>query len=57
MAQSISDYNIVIDKIHSRTINDLHEIVKQMVAAGFGKDWLHIKCRKEFLEESLSRLR
>ncbi|KAL6195365.1 hypothetical protein ACLB2K_030984 [Fragaria x ananassa] len=57
-AQPITDYDIVIDALPSGTINDLHEIAKRMVAAGFGKECSHVysSCRREFLEESLSRL-
>ncbi|KAI4305383.1 hypothetical protein L6164_028753 [Bauhinia variegata] len=58
VAQPVSDYDIVIDALPSGTINDLHEIAKRMVAARFGKECAHIysSCRREFLEESLSRL-
>ena len=58
VAQPISDYEIIIDVLPSATINDLHEIAKRMVAAGFGKECSHVysSCRREFLEESLSRL-
>ncbi|KAL6200427.1 hypothetical protein ACLB2K_030208 [Fragaria x ananassa] len=57
-AQPITDYDIVIDALPSGTINDLHEIAKRMVAAGFGKECSHVysSCRREFLEESLLRL-
>ncbi|CAB4312414.1 unnamed protein product [Prunus armeniaca] len=57
-AQPIGDYDIVIDALPSGTINDLHEIAKRMVTAGFGKECSHVysSCRREFLEESLSRL-
>ncbi|CAK9150076.1 unnamed protein product [Ilex paraguariensis] len=58
VAHPISDYNIIIDALPSGTINDLHEIVKRMVAGGYGKECSHAysSCRREFLEESLSRL-
>ena len=58
VAQPITDYNIIIDVLPSVTINDLHEIAKRMVAAGFGKECSHVysSFRREFLEESLSRL-
>ncbi|XWS53392.1 hypothetical protein CRYUN_Cryun11dG0153600 [Craigia yunnanensis] len=58
IAQPITDYDIVIDVLPSGTINDLHEIAKRMVAAGFGKECSHVysTCRREFLEESISRL-
>lgn len=58
VAQPLTDYDIVIDALPSGTINDLHEIAKRMVAAGFGKDCSHVysSCRRGFLEESMSRL-
>ncbi|KAL0011018.1 hypothetical protein SO802_006126 [Lithocarpus litseifolius] len=58
VAQPIMDYNIIIDVLPTITINDLHEITKRMVAAGFGKECSHVysSFRCEFLEESLSRL-
>lgn len=58
-ARPITDYDIVIDALPSGTINDLHEIAKRMVAARFGKECSHVysSCRREFLEESFSRLR
>ncbi|XWS71908.1 hypothetical protein CRYUN_Cryun03dG0178900 [Craigia yunnanensis] len=58
IAQPITDYDIVIDALPSGTINDLHGIAKRMVAAGFGKECAHVysTCRREFLEESISRL-
>ncbi|XP_021278191.1 exocyst complex component EXO70B1 [Herrania umbratica] len=58
LAQPLTDYDIVIDALPSGTINDLHEIAKRMVAAGFGKECSHVysTCRREFLEESISRL-
>ncbi|GMH12333.1 hypothetical protein Nepgr_014174 [Nepenthes gracilis] len=58
VAQPISDYNIVIDTLPSGTISDLHEIAKRMVAAEYGKECSHVhsNSRREFLEESLSRL-
>ncbi|KAM1686299.1 hypothetical protein ACFX2K_034410 [Malus domestica] len=47
-AQPIGDYDIVIDALPSGTINDLHEIAKRMVAAGFGKECSHVyrSCRR-----------
>ncbi|KAM1216757.1 hypothetical protein ACFX2J_013002 [Malus domestica] len=56
-AQPIDDYDIVI-ALPSGTINNLHEIAKRMVAAGFKKECSHVyrRCRREFLEESMSRL-
>ncbi|XVF46160.1 hypothetical protein PTKIN_Ptkin03bG0004600 [Pterospermum kingtungense] len=58
IAQPVTDYNMLIDALPSGTINDLHEIAKRMVAAGFGKECSHVYsvCRREFLEESISRL-
>ncbi|XP_030551784.1 exocyst complex component EXO70B1 [Rhodamnia argentea] len=52
------DFDIVIDALPSGTISDLHEIAKRMVAAGFAKECSHVysSCRREFLEESMSRL-
>ncbi|XP_023524856.1 exocyst complex component EXO70B1-like [Cucurbita pepo subsp. pepo] len=58
VAQPVTDYNVVIDALPSGTISDLHEIAKRMVAAGYEKECSHAfsSCRREFLEESLSRL-
>ncbi|OVA02815.1 Exocyst complex protein Exo70 [Macleaya cordata] len=58
VAHPISDYDIVIDALPSGTISDLHEIAKRMVAAGFEKECAHVysSCRRDFLEESISRL-
>ncbi|KAF9592127.1 hypothetical protein IFM89_012556 [Coptis chinensis] len=58
VAHPITDYDIIIDALPSGTIADLHEISKRMVAAGFGKECAHVysSCRREFLEESISRL-
>lgn len=58
VAHPVSDYNITIDALPSGTINDLHEISKRMVAAGYGKECslAYSTCRRDFLEESLSRL-
>lgn len=58
VAHPVADYDVVIDALPSGTINDLHEIAKRMVAAGFAKECSHVysSCRREFLEESLSRL-
>ena len=58
VAKPISGYDIVIDALPLGTINDLHEMAKRMIAAGFGKECCHVysDCRREFLEESLSRL-
>ncbi|CAH1418063.1 unnamed protein product [Lactuca virosa] len=58
VAHPVSDYNITIEALPSSTINDLHEIAKRMVAAGYGKECslAYSTCRREFLEESLSRL-
>jgi len=58
VALPVTDFDIVINALPSGTINDLHEIVKRMVAGGFGKECSHVysSCRREFLEESVSRL-
>ncbi|KAF5727306.1 exocyst complex component EXO70B1-like [Tripterygium wilfordii] len=58
VAQPITGYDIVIDPLPSGTIKDLHEMAKRMVAAGFVKECSHVysSCRREFLEESMSRL-
>ncbi|KAI9091652.1 hypothetical protein K1719_028095 [Acacia pycnantha] len=58
MAKPVADYDVVVDALPSGTIQDLHEIAKQMVAAGFGKECAHVysSCRRQFVEESLSRL-
>ncbi|XP_057725044.1 exocyst complex component EXO70B1 [Arachis stenosperma] len=58
VALPVTDYDIVIDALPAGTINDLHEIARRMVAGGFGKECSHVysSCRREFLEESLSRL-
>ncbi|KAK1587541.1 hypothetical protein Q3G72_014007 [Acer saccharum] len=58
VAPPISEYDIIIDALPSGTINDLNEIAKRMVTAGFGKECSHVysSCRREFLEESMSRL-
>jgi len=58
VAKAVVDYNVVIDALPPTTVNDLREIAKRMIAAGFGKECSHVYggCRREFLEESLSRL-
>ncbi|KAK4791759.1 hypothetical protein SAY86_032172 [Trapa natans] len=58
VARPVTDYDIIIDALPSGTINDLHEIARRMVAAGFGKECssVYSSCRREFLEESISRL-
>ncbi|WZY75561.1 hypothetical protein YC2023_021945 [Brassica napus] len=58
VAKPLTDYDLIIDALPSATINDLHEMAKRMLAAGFGKSCSHVysTCRREFLEESLSRL-
>jgi len=38
VALPVPDFDIFIDALPSGTINDLHEIVKRMVAGGFGKE-------------------
>ncbi|KAL0434854.1 UNVERIFIED_CONTAM: Exocyst complex component EXO70B1 [Sesamum radiatum] len=58
VAQQITDYDIVIDALPAGTIGDLHAIAKRMVAAGYVKECSHAysACRREFLDESFSRL-
>ncbi|CAI9107081.1 OLC1v1006363C1 [Oldenlandia corymbosa var. corymbosa] len=58
VAHPISDYDIIIDALPAGIIDDLHEIAKRMVEAGYGKECSHAysMCRREFLEESFSRL-
>jgi len=58
VAQPLTDYDLIIDALPSATINDLHEMAKRMLGAGFGKACSHAysSCRREFLEESMSRL-
>lgn len=58
VAQPLTDYDLIIDALPSATINDLHEMAKRMLGAGFGKACSHVysSCRREFLEESMSRL-
>ncbi|KAK9124637.1 hypothetical protein Sjap_014239 [Stephania japonica] len=58
VARPLSDYDIVIDALPAGTISDLHGMAKRMVAAGFGKECAHVysSCRRDFLEESVSRL-
>lgn len=58
VARPVTDYDIIIDALPSGTINDLHEMAKRMVAAGFGQECssVYSSCRREFLEESISRL-
>ncbi|CAH2069532.1 unnamed protein product [Thlaspi arvense] len=58
VAQPLTDYDLIIDALPSATINDLHEMAKRMLAAGFGKACSHVysACRREFLEESMTRL-
>ncbi|XP_058787798.1 exocyst complex component EXO70B1-like [Vicia villosa] len=58
VAKAVVDYNVVIDALPPATVNGLREIAKRMLAAGFGKECSHVYgvCRREFLEESLSRL-
>ncbi|KAJ8440232.1 hypothetical protein Cgig2_023997 [Carnegiea gigantea] len=58
VAHPVTDFNIIIDALPSSTINDLNEIAKRMVAVDYGRECSHAysACRREFLEESLSRL-
>ncbi|XP_021716256.1 exocyst complex component EXO70B1-like [Chenopodium quinoa] len=58
VAHPVTDFNIVIDALPASTINDLHEIARRMVLVEYGRECSHVysACRREFLEESLSRL-
>lgn len=58
VAHPLTDYGVLIEALPAGIISDLHEIAKRMVAAGYGKECSHAYsvCRREFLEESLSRL-
>ncbi|KAL2238397.1 UNVERIFIED_CONTAM: Exocyst complex component EXO70B1 [Sesamum indicum] len=58
VAQPVTDYDVVVDALPAGTIGDLHEIAKRMVAAGYVNECSQAfsAWRKEFLEESLSRL-
>ncbi|KAL8548968.1 hypothetical protein ACS0TY_008019 [Phlomoides rotata] len=58
VAQPITDYDFLIDALPAGTIGDLHEIAQRMVAAGYTKECAHAysSCRREFLEQSFSRL-
>ncbi|XP_009594732.1 exocyst complex component EXO70B1 [Nicotiana tomentosiformis] len=58
VAHPVTDYDILIDALPAGTVSDIHEIATRMVAAGYGKECSHAysACRREFLEESLSRL-
>ncbi|MQM11266.1 hypothetical protein Taro_044170, partial [Colocasia esculenta] len=58
VAHPVADYDIVIDALPSGAIADLHDIAKRMVVAGFGKECAHVYsiCRRDFLDESISRL-
>ncbi|KAL2899232.1 Exocyst complex component EXO70B1 [Bienertia sinuspersici] len=58
VAHPVTDFNIIIDALPLSTINNLHEIAKRMVSVEYGRECSHVysACRREFLEESLSRL-
>ncbi|XP_047310302.1 exocyst complex component EXO70B1-like [Impatiens glandulifera] len=58
VARPLVDYDIFIDALPTAIINDLHEIAARMVTAGYRKECSHAysTCRREFLEESFSRL-
>ncbi|KAM0051154.1 putative exocyst complex component Exo70, cullin repeat-like-containing domain superfamily [Helianthus debilis subsp. tardiflorus] len=58
VAHPVTDYNVTIDSLPSNTINDLHQISQRMVTAGYGKECslAYSNCRRDFIEESLSRL-
>ncbi|KAK7321396.1 hypothetical protein VNO77_32007 [Canavalia gladiata] len=55
--QLLTDVNLVMDVIPSKTIGDLQETVKLVAAAGFGKECFHVysSCRREFLQQCLLR--
>lgn len=58
VARPVTDYNILIEALPPGTIGDLNEIAKRMVVVGYDKECSRVYsgCRREFLEESLSRL-
>lgn len=58
IAHPVTSFDIIIDALPVGTINDLHEIAERMVAARYGKECSHVysSCRREFIEESFSRL-
>ncbi|XP_004500325.1 exocyst complex component EXO70B1-like [Cicer arietinum] len=58
VAKPVTNYDVVIDALPPSTVNDLREIARRMLAAGFGKECSHVyvSCRRQFLEESFSRL-
>ncbi|CAN8295213.1 unnamed protein product [Cochlearia groenlandica] len=58
VARPITDYRIVIEPLQSSVIGDLNAIAVRMVAGGFGNECSRVYSshRREFLEESLSRL-
>nr|XP_025626451.1 exocyst complex component EXO70B1 [Arachis hypogaea] len=57
-AERVSEEDVVIDVLPAGTVIDLREIATRMVAAGFGDSCARVYggCRREFLEESFSRL-
>lgn len=58
VAEPVADYDFLIDALPPGTVGDLHEIAKRMAAAGYEKECCgaYAACRREFLEQSLSRL-
>ncbi|KAK7301677.1 hypothetical protein RJT34_12548 [Clitoria ternatea] len=58
VAKAVNNYDVVIEALPPRTVSCLREVAQRMAAAGFGKECSHVYggCRREFLEESLSRL-
>ncbi|XP_057789779.1 exocyst complex component EXO70B1-like [Salvia miltiorrhiza] len=58
VAQPVADYDFLIEALPPGTVGDLHEIAKRMAAAGYEKECCaaYGACRREFLEQSLSRL-
>lgn len=58
VANPVTDFDMIIDALPSGTISDLNAIAKRMIAGRYAKECCHVysACRREFLEESLSRL-
>ncbi|KAL7113856.1 hypothetical protein ACP275_04G085100 [Erythranthe tilingii] len=58
VARPMTDYKLVVDALPERTADDLNDIAKRMVAAGYMKECsgVYSTCRRDFLEQSFSRL-
>ncbi|KAG6418075.1 hypothetical protein SASPL_120274 [Salvia splendens] len=59
VVEPVADYDdLLIDALPPGTVGDLHEIAKRMAAAGYEKECCaaYGACRREYLEQSLSRL-